>query len=278
MGEQPLHSSGGSDFALSFRGLSVSLGERAVFDGFDLDISRGRITGVIGPNGCGKSTLLRVADALLAPSAGEVLLAGESLQAMDARSRARGLALLPQVHRTPSMTVRDLVACGRYARMGVFGRMRREDWEVVDEALEFMGLQALAEVNARRLSGGERQRAFVAMALAQQAGVLMLDEPTTYLDVRASLELMALVRRLVAERGITAVVVLHDLDLALRSCDELVVLAPDAGLEPTRLVAQASPEKVIAAGALERAFGVRTCVNEGTLGRSYSFFGAGAVK
>ena len=253
--------------ALSFRGLNLAFGRKPLFESFDLDINAGALTGIVGPNGCGKSTLLRLADGLTSPDAGEVYVGGTPVQALSARERARRVALLPQVHRTPSTTVGKLVACGRYAHMGAFGHMGPADEAAVNEALELMGLKDLATRPARALSGGERQRAFVAMVLAQQAATMMLDEPTTYLDVRAAVELMELVRAL-SERGTTVVSVIHDLDLALRTCDEIVVL----GGTPTQLLAQGCPDEVAGSGALARAFGVEVFASDTPCGRAYSFF------
>lgn len=257
--------------ALEFRDVACSCGARPLFDGLDLAVPRGEVLGILGPNGCGKSTLLGFADALNVPARGAVLVGGTAVAGLSTRERAGRIALLPQVHRTPSMQVRDLVACGRYAHMGPFGHLGEKDERAVDEALSLMGLQALAHRNARRLSGGERQRAFIAMALAQEAGVLLLDEPTTYLDVSAAHELMSLVRRLVAERGTTVVAVLHDIDLALRFCDEVAVLGRE---RPTRLLAQGSPAEVAGGPALPAAFGVTAvpCERDGV--HAYGLFAA----
>lgn len=257
--------------ALEFRDIACLCGPRPLFDGFDLEVPKGKVLGVLGPNGCGKSTLLGLADGLGMPARGTVLVGGRPVAGLSARERAGRIALLPQVHRTPSMRVRDLVACGRYAHMGPFGQLGEKDERAVDDALSLMGLRALAHRNARRLSGGERQRAFIAMALAQEADVLLLDEPTTYLDVSAAHELMSLVRRLVAERGTTVVAVLHDIDLALRFCDEVAVLGRE---RPTRLLAQGSPAEVAGGPALPAAFGVTAvpCEREGVC--AYGLFAA----
>ncbi len=257
--------------ALEFRDIACRCGARPLFDGLDLAVPKGEVLGVLGPNGCGKSTLLGFADGLGTPARGTVFVGGEPVAALPARERAGRIALLPQVHRTPSMQVRDLVACGRYAHMGPFGQLGEKDERAVDEAISLMGLRALAHRNARRLSGGERQRAFIAMALAQEAGVLLLDEPTTYLDVRAAHELMALVRRLAAQRGMTVVAVLHDIDLALRFCDEVAVLGRE---RPTRLLAQGTPAEVAGGPALPAAFGVAAvpCERDGV--RAYGLFEA----
>lgn len=186
---------------LTFQDISFGYGERKLFEGFFLAIPEGGITAVLGPNGCGKSTLLALAEGMLKPACGAVLLSGTDTLSLSAKERAGLLAMLPQVHRTPSMKIRDLVACGRYAHMGPFGQMEKADWDKVDEAILLMGLEGLRDRNARKFSGGERQRAFLAMTVAQGARTLLLDEPTTSLDVRAALDLMQLVRRLADEQG-----------------------------------------------------------------------------
>lgn len=209
---------------LTFQDISFGYGERKLFEGFSLAIPEGGITAVLGPNGCGKSTLLALAEGMLKPACGAVLLTGTDTLSLSAKERAGLLAMLPQVHRTPSMKIRDLVACGRYVHMGPFGQLEKADWDKVDEAILLMGLEGLRDRNARKLSGGERQRAFLAMTVAQGARTLLLDEPTTYLDARAALDLMQLVRRLADERGTTIVCVTHDVDLALRFSDGICVL------------------------------------------------------
>ena len=237
-----------------------------VLSDLSLAIPTGGVTGIVGPNGCGKSTLLKLADGLLVPSSGEVRVAGRPLSALSARERARLVALLPQVHRTPSMSVRQLVMCGRYAHMGVFGRPGAPDERAVDAALAEVGIEALADKPARSLSGGERQRAFLAMAVAQDAGLLLLDEPTTYLDVRAAHETMGLARRLSERPGRTVVAVVHDLDLALRSCDRIVVMGEG------RVAAQGEPSSAEVLSAIEAAFRVRVEPVETAFGRAYAFF------
>lgn len=267
-----LRGAGGQEAPPRGRGAAGALWYRCVTGTGLLPHSQGEVLGVLGPNGCGKSTLLGFADGLGMPARGTVLVGGEPVAAIPARERAGRIALLPQVHGTPSMQARDLVACERYAHMGPFGQLGEKDERAVDEAISLMGLRALAHRNARRLSGGERQRAFIAMALAQGAGVLLLDEPTTYLDVRAAHELMVLVRRLAAQRGMTVVAVLRDIDLALRFCDEVAVLGRE---RPTRLLAQGTPVEVAGGPALPAAFGVAAvpCERDGV--RAYGLFEVG---
>ena len=238
------------DAAVELRGVRFAYGEHAVLDGLSLALPAGCLTGIVGPNGCGKSTLLRVIDGVLEPAAGEALVEGDALDSLSARERAERIALLPQIHRTPSMTVEALVSCGRYAHMGLFGGLTEQDRQIVAESMRVAGVEHLAHKAARTLSGGERQRAFIAMVLAQRARTVLLDEPTTYLDPRAALDVMGLARGLVYEQGMTGAVVIHDLPLALRFCYRIAVM--DGG----RIVAVGTPAEILDQGVLEQVFGV----------------------
>ncbi|VWL99365.1 ABC transporter ATP-binding protein [Collinsella aerofaciens] len=238
------------DAAVELRGVRFAYGEHAVLDGLSLALPAGCLTGIVGPNGCGKSTLLRVIDGVLEPAAGEALVEGDALDSLSARERAERIALLPQIHRTPSMTVEALVSCGRYAHMGLFGGLTDQDRLIVAESMRVAGVEHLAHKAARALSGGERQRAFIAMVLAQRARTVLLDEPMTYLDPRAALDVMGLARGLVHEQGMTGAVVIHDLPLALRFCDRIAVM--DSG----RIVAVGTPAEILDQGVLEQVFGV----------------------
>ena len=259
---------------LTFQDISFGYGERKLFEGFSLAIPEGGITAVLGPNGCGKSTLLSLAEGMLKLACGAVLLSGTDTLSLSAKERARLLAMLPQVHRTPSMKVRDLVACGRYVHMGPFGQLEKADWDKVDEAISLMDLDSLAERNARRLSGGERQRAFLAMTVAQGARTLLLDEPTTYLDVRAALDLMQLVRRLADEQGTTIVCVTHDVDLALRFSDGICVLG---SARPTQLLAEGTPEEIAGSSVLAASLGISAVRFAHAGDQAYGIFPADAV-
>lgn len=238
------------DAAVELRDVRFAYGEHVVLAGLSLALPAGCLTGIVGPNGCGKSTLLRVIDGVLEPAAGEVLVEGDALDSLSARERAERIALLPQIHRTPSMTVEALVSCGRYAHMGLFGGLTELDRQIVAESMRVAGVEHLAHKAARALSGGERQRAFIAMVLAQRARTVLLDEPTTYLDPRAALDVMGLARGLVHEQGMTGAVVIHDLPLALRFCDRIAVM--DSG----RIVAVGTPAEILDQGVLEQVFGV----------------------
>lgn len=238
------------DAAVELRDVRFAYGEHVVLAGLSLALLAGCLTGIVGPNGCGKSTLLRVIDGVLEPAAGEVLVEGDALDSLSARERAERIALLPQIHRTPSMTVEALVSCGRYAHMGLFGGLTDQDRLIVAESMRVAGVEHLANKAARTLSGGERQRAFIAMVLAQRARTVLLDEPTTYLDPRAALDVMGLARGLVHEQGMAGAVVIHDLPLALRFCDRIAVM--DGG----RIVAVGTPAEILDQGVLEQVFGV----------------------
>lgn len=259
---------------LTFQDVSFGYGERKLFEDFSLAIPEGGITAVLGPNGCGKSTLLSLAEGMLKPACGAVLLSGTDTLSLSAKERARLLAMLPQVHRTPSMKVRDLVACGRYVHMGPFGQLEKADWDKVDEAISLMGLEGLRDRNARKLSGGERQRAFLAMTVAQGARTLLLDEPTTYLDVRAALDLMQLVRRLADEQGTTIVCVTHDVDLALRFSDGICVLG---SARPTQLLAEGTPEEIAGSSVLAASLGISAVRFAHAGDQAYGIFPADAV-
>ncbi|WP_368018062.1 ABC transporter ATP-binding protein [Olsenella sp. AGMB03486] len=259
---------------LTFQDISFGYGERKLFEGFSLAIPEGGITAVLGPNGCGKSTLLALTEGMLKPACGAVLLSGTDTLSLSAKERAGLLAMLPQVHRTPSMKVRDLVACGRYTHMGPFGQLEKADWDKVDEAISLMGLEGLRDRNARKLSGGERQRAFLAMTVAQGACTLLLDEPTTYLDVRAALDLMQLVRRLADEQGTTIVCVTHDVDLALRFSDGICVLG---SARPTQLLAKGTPEEIAGSSVLAASLGISAVRFAHAGEQAYGIFPADAV-
>ena len=218
--------------------------------GLSAALAPGRLTAIIGPNGCGKTTLIKCAAGLLKPMGGRVLLEGASLGAISSRERALRISYMPQSRLTPDISVRQLALHGRYPHMRWGQSPRRLDLEIVDEALERTGLTPFRDRSVLRLSGGERQRAYLAMMLAQQAPVMLLDEPTAFLDLSSQFYLMDLMRALRAE-GRCVAVVLHDLALALESADEVLLLS---GVE---IAFHGTPEALYRSGAVERAFGVR---------------------
>ena len=187
------------------------------------------MTTIIGPNGCGKSTLLRTMSRLLKPTSGTVFLDGESIHDLHTRDVARTMALLPQSPIAPDgLLVRDLVGRGRHPHQRWFSQWSPEDERIVDLALEMTDTAALRDRPLDQLSGGQRQRAWIAMTLAQDTDLLLLDEPTTYLDLAHQVEVLDLVTRLNRERGRTVVMVLHDLNLAARYSDTIVVMKDGA--------------------------------------------------
>ena len=198
---------------------------RVVVDGVTLDVPAGRVTVVVGPNGCGKSTLLRGLGRLLRPSGGAVLLDGDEIGTLRTREVARRLGLLPQQPIVPEgVSVLELVERGRHPHHGLFRTWSRTDEEAVASALERTDLVHLAAVPVDSLSGGQRQRVWLAMVLAQATPVLLLDEPTSFLDIAHQLDVLDLVRRLCDESGTTVVMVLHDLAMAARYADHLVAM------------------------------------------------------
>ncbi|WP_139979915.1 ABC transporter ATP-binding protein [Nocardioides litoris] len=206
-------------------GLAAGHGRTTVVPALDLAVEAGTVTALVGPNGSGKSTLLMTLARVLPPRGGRVLLDGEPITARSSVEVARRLGVLPQTAVVPAgATVREVVEQGRYPQLGPWAMMRRRDDSVMERALRLTGLLDLADRRLDSLSGGERQRAWIAMTLAQQTGILLLDEPTTYLDVRHQIDLMRLVRGLCDEHGITVVMVLHDLNQAARYADRLVAL------------------------------------------------------
>jgi iron complex transport system ATP-binding protein len=237
--------------ALAARGLTVGYRDHVVLDGLDLSIAAGRVTALCGPNGCGKSTLLRTLAGLQPALAGHVDVNGVPLASFRRRALARALTMLAQFNQIPAgLTVRELVAYGRYAYGGWLRGLSRADRAAIDEALDTSGLADDADRDVGALSGGERQRAWIAMALAQQAPIVLLDEPTTYLDIHHQLDILDALRSLNRARGLTIVWVLHDLNQAAAYSDEIVLMR--AG----RVVAQGAPDAMLDPARLYAAFGV----------------------
>lgn len=206
-------------------GVTLAFDDHVVVDTLDLTIATGRITAIVGPNGCGKSTLLRAMARLLAPRSGAVLLDGQAVQARSSKEVARTLGLLPQSPVAPEgIAVADLVGRGRHPHQGLLSPWNRHDHEAVAAALDATGIADLADRAVDELSGGQRQRVWIAMALAQETDILLLDEPTTYLDVAHQIDILDLLTDLNRLRGTTIVMVLHDINLAARYADELVAL------------------------------------------------------
>ncbi|RDC44681.1 ABC transporter ATP-binding protein [Adlercreutzia equolifaciens subsp. celatus] len=225
-------------------------------EGLSAAIPAGAVTSIVGPNGCGKSTLVKLAAGLLRPTAGRVEVAGHDTASLASRERAHLMAVLAQSSRVPPMTVEALVACGRHPHLGWGGRLGPDDRAAVEAAMERAGVAAFHNHDLRQLSGGERQRAHLARTLAQDTDLIVLDEPTTYLDISACHDLMALVRDLNRREGKTVAMVIHDLDLALRYSDYLVVM------QKGRVAAQGPTDEVLASGAVGDAFHMDICPHD----------------
>ncbi|MGW1228866.1 ABC transporter ATP-binding protein [Streptomyces sp. NPDC002530] len=245
---------------LTARGVTVGYGGRTVIDGLDVEIPPGVVTTIIGPNGCGKSTLLRTLSRLLKPAAGTVVLDGDDISRLRTRDVARKLGLLPQAPVAPEgLTVADLVARGRHPHQSWLRQWSSDDADVVADALALTGVSELADRPVDSLSGGQRQRVWISMTLAQGTDLLLLDEPTTYLDLAHAIDVLDLVDDL-HESGRTVVMVLHDLNLATRYSDNLVVMRGG------EILAQGHPREVITAELLDEAFGLRARVIDDPVG------------
>ncbi|MFF5036703.1 ABC transporter ATP-binding protein [Nocardia salmonicida] len=237
--------------------LTLGYGPTTVVDGLDLDITGGTVTAVIGPNGCGKSTLLRAMARLMRPTGGHVQLDGKRIDRMSTKEVARVLGILPQSPLAPEgLTVADLVARGRHPHQRWYRQWSEDDESAINEALTWTDMVEFADRSLDELSGGQRQRAWISMALAQNTDLLLLDEPTTFLDLAHQIEVLDLVRRLHAEAGRTVVMVLHDLNLAARYAHRLVAMR--AG----RVVAAGTPAEVLTEEVVAEVFGLRAKVIE----------------
>ncbi|MFE3016834.1 ABC transporter ATP-binding protein [Streptomyces sp. NPDC059256] len=243
------------DSRLSTRGLTLSYDDRTVVEGLDFDVPDGRVTVIVGPNACGKSTTLRALGRLLKPAGGSVLLDGRELSRIPSRKVAQAIGLLPQTPVAPeSITVADLVSRGRQPHQHWWQQWSQEDERAVTDAMDRTSVTELADRSVDELSGGQRQRVWIAMALAQETELLLLDEPTTFLDIAHQVEVLDLVRQLNDERGRTVVAVLHDLNQAARYADHLVAMK--AG----RIVAEGPPSEVVTADLVREVFGLEAVV------------------
>ncbi|MEZ8824398.1 Fe(3+) dicitrate ABC transporter ATP-binding protein FecE [Vibrio amylolyticus] len=239
---------------LQTQNLSVAYGKQTIIPNLSVSIPKGKITALIGPNGCGKSTLLKTLVRINKPSSGKVLFKGKPLSNYGDKTLARSLSLLPQILVNPEgITVRKLVEYGRSPYVSHWGRLGQEDKNIVEQAMQDTGVLAYADKPVESLSGGQRQRAWIAMVIAQDTDIVLLDEPTTYLDMSHQVELMNLMQQM-NNNGKTVVVVLHDLNQACRYCDHLIVL--DRGCKVT----EGSPDEVMTEQLLNRVFDLKANV------------------
>ncbi len=236
---------------LSLEGVSGGYGGRPVVEGVTLELRRGEVTVLLGPNGCGKSTLLRLCARLMDPMAGTILLDGKELSSIPRRELARLVSMLPQGRPTSNIPVYSLVSHGRFPYLGYPRRMSPADRQAVERAMEEAGVTEYRDRLVSELSGGQRQKVYLAMALAQDTPLVLLDEPTTYLDLNHQLELLELLRSL-AEKGKAVAAVLHDLPQALEWAHQAAVM------EKGRLVDFGPPAAVLDRGTLDRVFGLHS--------------------
>lgn len=235
--------------------LTLGYGKKVVASDLSVAIPDGHFTAIIGPNGCGKSTLLRTLSRLMTPVHGSVYLDGEHIQRFASKEVARRVGLLAQNATTPGdITVQELVARGRYPHQPLFTRWRQEDEDAVDRAMQVTGMASLAEQSVDTLSGGQRQRAWIAMVLAQETSIMLLDEPTTWLDISHQIDLLELLSELNRHQGYTLAAVLHDLNQACRYATHLIALRDG------KIVAQGAPKAIVTPELIERIYGMRCMI------------------
>ncbi|MET8680177.1 ABC transporter ATP-binding protein [Streptomyces sp. NPDC004647] len=236
---------------LSGSELTLAYERRTIAEGLTVAVPDRSFTVVVGPNACGKSTLLRALSRVLKPASGTVLLDGQDIATLSAKKVARTLGLLPQSSIAPDgITAADLVARGRYPHQGLLRQWSREDERIVDDSMAATGVADLADRPVDELSGGQRQRVWIAMALAQQTPLLLLDEPTTYLDIAHQIEVLDLCARLHEQEGRTLVAVLHDLNHAARYATHLIAMRDG------EVVAEGVPGEIVTAELVEEVFGL----------------------
>lgn len=236
---------------LGARDLSLGYGAAPIVEGLTVDVAPGAVTAIVGPNACGKSTLLRGLARLMSPAAGQVILDGSDISRLRTKDVAKRLGLLPQSSIAPEgITVADLVTRGRFPHQTMLRQFSRADQQAVADAMAATGVTAIAGRPVDQLSGGQRQRVWIAMVLAQQTPLILLDEPTTFLDIAHQIELLDLFADLNAEQGCTIVAVLHDLNHACRFADQIIAMKAGA------IVAQGNPADVITATLVEEVYGL----------------------
>ncbi|MBL89011.1 MAG: hypothetical protein CL517_01895 [Actinobacteria bacterium] len=244
---------------ISFTGedLHISYGGPKIIEDLNVVIPNGEVTAIIGPNGCGKSTLLKALARILTPDKGIVFLDGTDIRNVPTREVARKLGILTQNQRAPeAVSVYDLVRRGRYPHQGIFDQWSREDENAVDRALETTGLRDYKEKLVDELSGGQKQRVWIAMILAQDTKLMLLDEPTTHLDMPHQMEILEMLLKLSVDEDRTVVLVLHDINMAARYCSNLIALREG------KILVSGRPSEVVTTEMVDSIFGVKALVIE----------------
>lgn len=246
-----------NNHVLAASGVTAGYNGRPVIREVDLTIPHNKINVIIGANGCGKSTLLKTFSRLIRPSGGQIMLNGKAVSSLPAKQAAQIMGLLPQSPTVPDgIKVADLVARGRFPYRRLLKSMTSEDFEAVEEAMDIMGISALADHSVDELSGGQRQRVWIALALAQQTDILLLDEPTTFLDISYQVEILDLLTDLNRRRGTTIVMVLHDINLSSRYADYLFAMRDGS------LTACGTPQDIITPQLIKDTYGLDCIVIE----------------
>ena len=237
---------------LEVKSLSAGYSDTHVLEHVDFRIPSGKVTVILGPNGCGKSTLLKALCGIIPADSGQVVLDGENILTLPQRQLAQRVAYLAQSRQIPDITVERLVLHGRFPYLGYPRRYRKEDYAIADAAMKTMGVAELADELVQNLSGGQRQKVYIAMALAQDTPVILLDAPTTYLDISHQLQLMQQARMLAAQ-GKTVAMIIHALPHAFQTADHMILM------QEGKIVADGTPEQIYASGMISSVFGVRLC-------------------
>ena len=237
--------------------VKIGYGDTTIINNLDVEVPDGKVTSIIGPNGCGKSTLLKALSRLLSIKDGAIHLDGKSIHAQSTKEIAKKIAILPQSPEVADgLTVGELVSYGRFPHQKGFGRLTAEDKKEIDWALSVTGTSEFRHRSINDLSGGQRQRVWIAMALAQRTDIIFLDEPTTYLDICHQLEILELVQKLNKEQGCTIVMVLHDINQAIRFSDHLIAM------KEGNIVANGTTQEVLTKDILEKVFNIDVVLDE----------------
>lgn len=238
--------------AIEVQSITAGYGKNIILEDLSVSIPKGKVTMIIGPNGCGKSTLLKHVARIKRPGKGRILLEQEDMAKLPAKAIAKKMAILPQSPVAPSgLLVKELVSFGRFPYQKPMGPLQREDMEIIERAMKQTGILAQKDTLVETLSGGQRQRAWIAMALAQNTDIIVLDEPTTYLDISYQLEILELLKQMNMDTGQTIIMVLHELNLACRYADHII------GMKQGKILFEGNPNDVITPEHLHDLYGIQ---------------------